>query len=139
MAALEALWDEEERAETQQWLIGLWVQGRSLFLNAEINDSLLPESKSEEKRGPNYSRNAEHNRQLKKLRKEWLTALSSPAHFAAALGMHSVFGEPPQEEEAKSASQIRREELEEGWSNFVEQFSASMDELSQKTGNAPIF
>jgi len=98
IAVLERLWDEQEKQEKQEWLLGHWVSARAQH-HASVADKEIPQTKSEQK--ANEKKN--HNAAIRKAQRwreehdpEWFEAISDPRHFGAFIGFPHIMGEPPQ-------------------------------------------
>jgi hypothetical protein len=105
---MEALWDEEDLYERQNRIIEIWANARSLYLAGEADGSRLPETKKEAEGGPNFQKNKDFNRDLAQARRAWLTAVMSPVHFAAELGMGELFPDVPEDKLEAGAAKGQR-------------------------------
>jgi hypothetical protein len=134
---------EEQRVngENQKWITELWVQGRALYHALTANQDMPPtKAETEGKKKPDWGAINHARKWRKEHDGEWHEALSSPKYFGAFIGMPQIFGEPEKSvKTAKEIQQKEREQLKEGWENFVEAFGESMDRMAETQGNRPLF
>ncbi|PLS82283.1 MAG: hypothetical protein CYG60_24765 [Actinobacteria bacterium] len=115
----EQLLDEEKR-----WMLGQWMQARTLYA-ALTSDKDLPPTKAEHegKKRINWAKLEEARQQRLLHDKRWMQALSDPREFGAYMGMPHILGEPEKKKKPKA-----------GVANLTEKFASRLDRALGKAG-----
>ena len=143
LIAEEKRFKEEEERRAQDMVAQSYIIARVLRSALIVNQPIPPTSKQEENAPVNYADRKKYKRFREKHDPAFDESLQGLQHHGKWFGMPKAWGEPPDEEQgiqtAREIKEREREELKQGWGNFVEAFSESMDRLSEQTGNASIF
>lgn len=110
VAVLERLWDEEEKQEKQEWLIGHWIAVRSHY-HAQTFDKDIPQTKAEQK--ANEKKN--HTAAIRKYQRfreehdaEWIDVQQDPRYLGRLIGMPEILGPPP-EKQVQTPEEVQAE------------------------------
>lgn len=112
------------RDEEKRWMLGQWMQARTLY-HALTADSDLPPTKREHegKKKTDWGKVERARQQRMKHDKEWMEALSDPKRFGALMGMPGILGEPEEEPKPKA-----------GVTDLTERFADRLDAALGKAG-----
>lgn len=99
VAVLERAWDEEEKREKQEWLLGHWIAVRSHY-HAQTFGKDIPQTKAEQKANEKKSHTAAiHKYQdfREEHDAEWIDVQRDPRYLGRLIGMPEILGPPPEE------------------------------------------
>ena len=123
--------EAELKAEEERWMLGQWMQARTLYHGLTLYSEMPPtKAQHEGKEKPDWNRIDKARKQREEHDERWANALADPKHFGKFMGMPQILGEPPEPEKPEDRKARYKRISQEAQANVVD----LLERMTQKRG-----